>query len=88
MKTDVLTVVETGYDDGTAFYVNGESAGQVAADDSHETPELLYGLITRYNFARVDRRMLTDDARDRTFDDGNYEYPELLSAFAAEDFET
>lgn len=87
MKKDVLTVVTTGYDDSTGFYVNGELVGDVHCDDEHEIPELLYELMEKYNFSSVERKTLNDDARDRVFNSGLDSHPSSLNEYTADDFE-
>lgn len=88
MKTDVLTVIETGYDDSTGFYVNGNKVADIHCNDRHEIPGLLYRLMTKYNFAKVEERQLNDEAAERFFGVGSEQvHPETLDGYSDDDFE-
>ncbi|MDQ0168727.1 hypothetical protein [Paenibacillus tundrae] len=87
MKTDILTVVDTGYDASTGFYVNGRLEQDVHCNDEHEIPDRLYELMTEYNFAKVERKRLTDAAYETYCEDRNYLHPPRLDAYTDEDFE-
>ncbi|WP_434750212.1 hypothetical protein [Paenibacillus amylolyticus] len=87
MKTDILTVVDTGYDASTGFYVNGRLEQDVHCNDEHEIPDRLYDLMTQYNFAKVERKRLTDEAYEAYCDERNYAHPPRLGTYTDADFE-
>lgn len=86
MKTDILTVVDTGYDASTGFYVNGVKQAEVHCNDEHEVPGVLYELMTEYNFKKVEHRALSDTGYDK-YDQGGLGHPDNLSEYGPTDFE-
>ncbi|WP_348623045.1 hypothetical protein ABFT51_17725 [Paenibacillus peoriae] len=86
MKTDILTVVDTGYDATTGFYVNGTKKAEVHCNDEHEIPGILYVLMTRFNFVRVDTKCLSDDGFDK-YDQLGCVHPESINEYGPDDFE-
>lgn len=86
MKTDVLTVLDTHNDASTGFYVNGSKVGEVHCNDEHEIPELLYDLMVRHNFLRVEHKRLSDVGFGK-YDQGGWEHPDILADYGPDDFE-
>ena len=81
---DILTIVDTGNDDETAIYVNGRKKYDVHCNDTHEIPDILYGLMVKYNFATVKRLYLTDSGYEKY--EENYSHPDELSGYSRKDY--
>lgn len=83
-----LTVITTGYDDPTFFYIDDNLQTDVPADDQSYIPEVLYSIMNSHIIAKVVQLRLNNEARERL----SNEYDEVdgrlyLSDYLESDFE-
>lgn len=86
-KGDTLWVITTGYDDGTAFYLNGELNDHIHDNDSHEIPDLLYRYMVKYNFTEVVEVVLSDKGHELFQEDFEYVFPKYLNDYNEDHFD-
>lgn len=83
-----LTVITTGYDDPTFFYIDDNLYTDVPVDDRSCIPEVLYKIMNSHIIAKVVELRFSDEAKDRLSDEYDVIIGlEKLSDYLESDFE-